>query len=273
MRMDCVGSGAGKACRPINRCGGSLIWEIHKELGLVGVAPPVSHRRALRTFLPPMPPFTTKGIFVWAQGGSGWSVQPSWLSRVLSRWWVSQSNKSCIFFINLLSSLASSIKSQLLETLMGSSTKVDDGFGGPASSFCNFLQPLGVAWVIKCMANIVLPSVDSVYIGVLPECLCHPTQEDCQVFNFFLYNLSDLIIIYRLSHIPFHFFWKTSNVMSHPSLAYTIFIVPMWPMWVASLLPDEFGSVDGWPVDFFLCIPWPFSVYTPFHPECNSGPE
>ena len=71
MRMDCVGSGAGKACRPINRCGGSLIWEIHKELGLVGVAPPVSHRRALRTFLPPMPPFTTKGILVWAQGGSG----------------------------------------------------------------------------------------------------------------------------------------------------------------------------------------------------------
>ena len=55
------------------------------------------------------------------------------------------------------------------------------------------------------MANSVLPSVDSVYIGVLPECLCHLTQEDCQVFIYFLCNLLDLIIIYRLHHIPSSF--------------------------------------------------------------------
>ena len=45
-----------------------------------------------------------------------------------------------------------------------------------------------------------------VCIGVLPECLCHPGQEDCQVFIFFLCNLSDLIKIYRLHHAPFHSF-------------------------------------------------------------------
>ena len=36
--------------------------------------------------------------------------------------------------------------------------------------------------------------------------------------------------------------------------------------------PDKFGSVYQRPVGY-LCVPWPFLKYTPFHLGCNSGPE
>ena len=52
-------------------------------------------------------------------------------------------------FISLLSLLASSVKSWLLQTLKASSTKVDNGVWGLALRFRSFLWMSGVAWLIK----------------------------------------------------------------------------------------------------------------------------
>ena len=60
--------------------------------------------------------------------------------------------------------------------------------------------------------------------------------------------------------------------MSHPSLAYTIFIVPMGHvLGLHAHLPDTFG-VGGWPRGH-LCIPQVSQHTLLFHPGCNRGPE
>lgn len=64
-------------------------------------------------------------------------------------------------FISLLSLLASSVKSWLLQTLKASSTKVDSRAWGSASSFYKLFQISGGAWVIRCMVNSDLFSVNS----------------------------------------------------------------------------------------------------------------
>lgn len=102
-----------------------------------------------------------KDILVHAQVTSRWSVQPSWPSRLPLRWWVDQQPKRWVIFISLLSLLAFSTMSLLLQTLKASSTKVDSWVCDPASSFCNFLQVAGVALVEKFTANSVLFSAGS----------------------------------------------------------------------------------------------------------------
>lgn len=77
----------------------SLIQEICKDLGPVGVTPWVSHKRAFRTFPLPVSSFLTKGTLVHTQVISCF-VQPPLPSRVPSRWWLNQSSqKLCFLFI------------------------------------------------------------------------------------------------------------------------------------------------------------------------------
>lgn len=114
-----------------------------------------------------------------------------------------QQPESWVLFISLLSLLAFSTKSWLLQTLKASSTKVDNWVCDPASSFCNFLQVAGVALVVKFMANSVLLSAGSGAV-LVPFLNASVTPlEKLPDFHLFLYDFSDLIIIYRLHHTAF----------------------------------------------------------------------
>lgn len=92
MRRDRVRSGT-----PLVSMQKSLIQEICKELGPVGVTPWASHRRAFRTFPLPVSSFLTKGTLVHTQVISCF-VQSPLPSRVPSRWWLNQQPKA-VFFI------------------------------------------------------------------------------------------------------------------------------------------------------------------------------
>ena len=168
-------------------------------------------------------------------------------------WWI-RADKNCIFFISLFSLLPATIK---LKTLKASSTEVDSGAWGSASSFDKFFQISGGAWVIKCMANSVLFSqTQSLYTCSSSMPL---TPGSGRLLGLHLFSCVTsyiiLIMIYTLHQTPLHSVWKTSNVTSYPGLACRIVIVRVM-CWVC-VPPDEVSGVDWWPLGH-LRVPWPF---------------
>ena len=109
--------------------------------------------------------------------------------------------------------------------------QVDNGVSSPASSLCSFLWMSGVAWVIKSMASAVLPSMDSrsILVSSLNAAITWP-RKTAEISSFSLCKCLRLYHNLQASPYTFSFLWQTSSKMSHPSLAYTIFIVQVWVM-------------------------------------------